>query len=79
MPFSPLKPPVTDSQLFATWNASSESASVIIEKYGPLSPRRRNTSTPIAKASTPEAPAASGSRTISHGLWSKAISASPDR
>ena len=67
-PFRPLKPPVTDSQLFATWKASSESASVIIEKYGPLSPRRRNTRIPITNASSPEAQAASGISTSSHQL-----------
>ncbi len=32
MPFSPLKPPVTEFQEVATWKASNASASVIIEK-----------------------------------------------
>jgi hypothetical protein len=68
MPFRPLKPPVTDSQLLAICPASSASASVIIEKYGPLSPRRRNTSVPINRASAPDASAASGSSSSSHAL-----------
>lgn len=61
IPARPLKPPVTEFQLLAIWNASIESASVIKEKNGPLPPSRRNTISPISNASVPLARATKGS------------------